>query len=1068
MSKRGTWVPYQSFRGGQKSDLPAHLIPDDSMLLAENIITNKIGRAAKRGPVQPYLSKGVQANIEQIGVTKLTIGSSVPVGIGVSAYDQGWYSFGLPTKAAPRVGGLSVKQSFAGTGRAIDLTPASTPVFGPSFNSFGLTGFPLTSAATNVTSPFVFFSTASDSTYTLSTTGACTLTAGKNTIGVPASVVSLNPVGSFIYISKWAGSGNTTNEYIGYITAVGSSTVDVYPAPTTSFTSTGTGIVQVSPYQSIIRNTQSPSANTTLVESGGGIVPQSASFACVHQNRVVVCTQAENSVDVNGTLNDYTKTRGNIVSWSAITGESATSANTGADGILSMLQAGWPKGQRLTLDTAQVVALVSMDANNLMVLCIDKVLMISGTLGTVVSAAGVNTSSFSVRTVAADVGCIDADSVQRTPSGVMFASRNGVYLTDGTTFTNIMVNKIQGEWNTYQYSQANSVCGSAVLNDTHYVLFTEKGPHFICDMTNDFAWTKITTNSDLDGNLLISLETATQALYTKAAATYTSSARAFSGASGTGLGNGVLVSSIALGGDLWVQTTTGTGASLTQITGVTTDTVTTQRDIGVSDNALRVIVPTGLPGLSSARVYTISGSAATLEQNLTVPSGKTFSPVPRVDMNGAGNVVVVSLMDGFAVYERVGTTWSNTATFTVFSANSANPVISNDGSTIVVSQTGSGMLVNVYKKPSTTWTLNASLVGDNPSTTSIKSFANNTSVSSDGYWITVNGNTSTENKISTWYYNGTTWSSVATFTVGSTSFSIVDAVAVNANGYIAYNYYYSSGISANNSYASLIRYNKTALAYETIRSSTPQSTLWGAGRSGSTTAVPCFAWSSDSTRLTQWRNIGTSLAVNTTISTFATTRSTYQSYGIGIRDWSGSGEVYAPRYGGPIVTFRADAVSLLDSILLTDSPITTTASGFNQLVDAGTSTAYNATIETKSYTFGEPASLKVYKSLLFVYDADSRVDGVNPVNIYSSQGLEPVFDFTGVAPLSIPATPAPTPAGSTTNTRFSIYPRQIDNGIAFGFKTAYTAADSAVNYGRFQLYELSINAAELRKGRTFQ
>jgi hypothetical protein len=589
-------------------------------------------------------------------------------------------------------------------------------------------------------------------------------------------------------------------------------------------------------------------------------------------------------------------------------------------------------------------------------------------------------------------------------------------------------------------------------------------------MTNDFAWTKITTNSDIDGNLLINLETATQALYTKAASTYTSSARAFSGASGTGLGNGVLVSSIAAGGDLWVHPTTGTGATLTQITGVTTDTTTTQRDIGVSDNALRVVIPTTVTSVTSMRVYTISGSVATLEQNLTVPTGKTFSTNMRVDMNATGDIIVVGTTDGFAVYERSGTTWTNTATFVVFGTNVTSVSISNDGSTIAVSSSTTGGNINIYKKVGGTWTLNASLTTASPGTSSIRAGASNTSLSADGYWLVVNGLTSgpSTNKISSWYYNGTSWSSAATLDVGLTASNVVDAIAVNANGYIVYNYYINSGITATYSYASLVRYNKTTSAYETIRSSTPQSTLWGAGRSGLTTAIPYFAWSSDSTRFTQWRNIGTSLAVNTTISTLATTRSTYQSYGIGIRDWSGSGEVYAPRYGGPIVTFRADAVSLLDSILLTDSPITTTASGFNQLVDAGTSTAYNATIETKSYTFGEPASLKVYKSLLFVYDADSRVGGVNPVNIYSSQGLEPVFDFTGIAPLSIPSTPAPTPAGSTTNTRFSIYPRQIDNGIAFGFQTAYTAADSSVNYGRFQLYELSINAAELRKGRTFQ
>lgn len=1070
MSKRGTWVPYQSFRGGQKSDLPAHLIPDDSMLLAENVITNKIGRAAKRGPVQQYLTSGVIANVEQIGLTKLTIGSAGPIGVGVSAYDQGWYSFSLPNTSSLRAGALSSKQLFNGTFRSINLTSSYSPVFGPSFNSFGLTGFPLqsdliTGGFQNITTPFVFFSTNADSSKAYSGTGICALTAGKNTITVPAAVTAVNPIGSFIYISKYAGIGTTTNEYIGYVTAVGSGTVDVYPAPTTTFTTASTGIVQTSPYQSIMRNQGAPSGNTTLVESGGGIVPQSSSFGCVHQNRVVLCTQAENSVDVAGTLNDYTKTRGNVISWSAITGESASSANTGADGILSMLQSGWPKGQRLTLDTAKVVALVSMDANNLMVLCSDKTLMISGTLGTVVPSAGVNTSSFTVRTIAADVGCVDADSVQRTPYGVMFASRNGVYLTDGTTFTNIMVNKIQGEWNIYQYDQSNAVCGSAVLNDTHYVLFTNKGPHFICDMTNDFAWTKMTTQPDIDGSYVISLDVATQSAYTKAATTYKTTARYFNGATGS---NGMLISSVAAGGDLWTQSTTGTGATQTQITGVTTDTTTTARDIGVSDNATRVVIPTVSAGVCTVRVYTIAGSVATLEQTLTPPSGKTFSTDMRVDMNAAGDTVCVALTDGFVVYKRTFSSWAQELVDTSGGVNSYTVVVSGDGNTVAAIQNVAGGVWNTYKKVSGSWVSYTAPVDNNQTYTTIYGGNRMVSLSYDGTWLAAVGQCSVPSptpnqRISVWKFSSGAWGTPIGWNGTSTTFRRYDAISIANNGYFAVNDYTNGPGFA--SYATLFYVAGNSSSTYEIRQ---LQTNFSSGTSGSGTAA--IGWNADGLRFVVWRYTANSPShvLNSSASTL-TARSSSQSYGIGIRDLSGSNEVYAPRVGGISVTTRLDAIVLLDSILQTDSAITTASPLFNQLVDAGTISAFNATIETKSYTFGEPASLKVYKSLLFVYDADPRVSSVNPVNIYSSQGLEPQFDFSTTAPLSIPATPSHNPfVSSTVNTRFSIYPRQIDNGVAFGFQTAYTSADSTTGYGRFQLYELSINAAELRKGRTFQ
>jgi len=491
-----------------------------------------------------------------------------------------------------------------------------------------------------------------------------------------------------------------------------------------------------------------------------------------------------------------------------------------------MLPAGWPKSQRLTLDTAKVVALVSMDANNLMVLCVDKVLMISGTLGTVVPSAGVNTSSFSVRTIASDVGCIDEDSIQRTPYGVVFASRNGVYLTDGTTFTNIMVDKIQNEWNVYQYDQSNSVCGSAVLGDTHYVLFTVKGPHFICDMPNDFAWTKMSVNPDIDGNVTIALDAKSQATYTLgASSSYIPSARYYGGSAGTGLDYGMLVSSVSLGGDLWVQKTVSSGAAMTQITGVTTDTTTDRRDIGVANNATRVVIPTVSGGTCSIRVYTISGSVATLEQSLSAPATKTFSTSMNVDMSAAGDIVVAKLTDGFAIYERSGTTWSLATSFVLASATAT---ISGDGSTIAVS---SGATIYLYTKTGGVWSLSTSFGYAAPNLTSFNLGGNNLSIAYDATWVAGIGVYGTTTKFAVWRKTGVnSWSAAGLVSLATLSVYRYDSIGINVNGYVALNRYLASGFTANNSDAMLYKYDSLSNSYVLSRNgfSTGKSGIGGA------------------------------------------------------------------------------------------------------------------------------------------------------------------------------------------------------------------------------------------------
>jgi hypothetical protein len=487
MSKLGSWVSFNSFKGGEKSDLPPHLIPDDSLLGAVNVVTDKIGRLSKRGPIQSYLTNTTSAIIRRIGVSKAVIGGLNPsVGYGVS--NGSWYTFDLPNPpTTKRAGSLGLPNALTNGAKTIAL---NQPVWGPSFNSFGLTAFPLNSSGVD---PFVFFANARNNTYAGQTTGASVSVAANNEeILMLGGGISLNSnhIGHFVYLNN--STSAPTREYIGIITGIVSSTIaTVYPTPSQAFSNPGTATVSFSPFASITGR---------LEESGGSRIPAASSFGCVHQNRIVAIV--DKTATYSGSLfSTPVSTQQNVLSWSAQTASPATSANSGSDGLLGLLVAGWPKSQSLTLDTAKIVALVSIDANNLLVLCSDKVLLIAGTLGTVLPSVPIDEKSFNIRTLSAEIGCIDADSVQRTPLGIMFAGRDGVYVTDGSKFVNTMADKIQQKWNVYLRSSSNPnnhIVGSALIKDTHYVIFSATGPHFVCDLYNNFSWTELTIKPDVN------------------------------------------------------------------------------------------------------------------------------------------------------------------------------------------------------------------------------------------------------------------------------------------------------------------------------------------------------------------------------------------------------------------------------------------------------------------------------------------------------------------------------------------------------------------------------------------
>ena len=497
MGNGSQWATVSSFSGGENSDIDSRSMPDNALQSAFNVITDKTGRLVKRGPIVPYLTTAQTAFYDALGTSDDSESLALQIGYGAR----------LSTVSASKV----CLDSFllAGNSSAVatnvatsnhDIGQYSAGKIGNSFSTFGLCGFPVhenlqTVGATYNNLPFIWAGGATADVGAFQTTvGSAIVTAGSSTVqfgtlGLYNTFKATDMVGQFFYAA--VGAGTNQYEYVGKIVAQNDAgfSITVSPPPKNTFAAT---------YYS--RSTTFGMAGANF-ETGGGARPMGATLGAIHQNRAVCVAQGQSQY---ASLSAFTapvytpmSASSNTITWSAITSEGATAVNTKSDGLLALLYAGWPKSQTITLDTAGITGIVSIDANNLMVLCVDKILMLSGTLGTVLPNASVNTNSINIRTLSNNIGCAYPASIQRTPAGIMFSDTNTVYLTDGATFTNTMENKIQFSYGYFKGSLGifgnDFPCGSAVILNNYYILFTKYGKHLICDVSNNLSWSRFTT-----------------------------------------------------------------------------------------------------------------------------------------------------------------------------------------------------------------------------------------------------------------------------------------------------------------------------------------------------------------------------------------------------------------------------------------------------------------------------------------------------------------------------------------------------------------------------------------------
>ena len=478
MASRLQYASHANFSVGMVRDLPRHLLPEGAVFDAVNVVITNSGSLAKRGATVSAISAATTSAFTQIGSQRSSNidGRSrlYPVGISGGVLKFGSLQFSSSAVAMPQFT------------TSISASTISTPTqFGSSVV------FPTDTDGRLVWAGGADFSAAS-ANYSLSATTATT-TAGNNNITIGATAVSNVQIGGYVHLS------NATNEYTGRVVAKGSTTVTVEPTPISSVSSyTSVKFYPVLPQVGALDDGQ-------FISAVGCV----GTFAAGGDSRLVV-----GNIKITTTATSAETWYPNRIMWSV--GEAKDATISGVDGLVQATRAGFPELNYIDIeDIGQVLALVPLGSSNMLIVGSKQCYMLSGSLLTqqaeTASTLARGGLTASLRGFPQQVGCIDARSVQRTASGVMFAAADGVYITDGSALVNTMTNKISNFYSaelagnalfTFDLSLFNSsdvfapdsgvtgVYGSANINDSHYYLSLASGG-FLCDLRAKFGWTRV-------------------------------------------------------------------------------------------------------------------------------------------------------------------------------------------------------------------------------------------------------------------------------------------------------------------------------------------------------------------------------------------------------------------------------------------------------------------------------------------------------------------------------------------------------------------------------------------------
>jgi len=485
------YASHANFSVGMVRDLPRHLLPEGAVFDATNIVITNSGSLAKRGAAPTALAATTSAAPDAIGAQRSanTDGRSRLYTSGVTS--GGVLRFGSMTFSNE----LQTLHSFTSSIQA-DLVTDPT-VFGDSI-VFGVTG------------PGVFawcggadFS--ETSTEYSNTSVSVTTTAGEASITVGSTPASNMKTGGFIHLR------NASEEYTGRIVNVGSTTVTVDPPPTRD---TDAALTSLFYYPAL---PQVGLLNDGRYISSAGCV---GTYAYGGDSRIVL-----GNLQITDAATGSVSRHPNRIMWSVSEASDRTVDKT--DGLVQATRSGFPKYNFIDIeDIEQVIALVPIGSSNMLVIGTKQCVLLTGSLKTEApetdEVAARNRSTAAIRGFPQKVGCISGKSVQRTSAGVMFAAKDGIYITDGASLVNTMNNKISNLWEqslaggtifTFDSSSfasppdavaplvagtdvlapsgyALGVYGSANINDSHYYISLASGG-FLCDLRSQFGWTRI-------------------------------------------------------------------------------------------------------------------------------------------------------------------------------------------------------------------------------------------------------------------------------------------------------------------------------------------------------------------------------------------------------------------------------------------------------------------------------------------------------------------------------------------------------------------------------------------------
>jgi hypothetical protein len=481
------YASHANFFSGIVSDVPRHLIPEGAVYDAENIVITNSGSLAQRGPSISALNKQTSLAPVEIGAQK----SASPdgrsrlytVGLAAGALQFGSMEFSSDPKT---------------------MYQYNSTISGSNVDSYSIYGdsivFPINGSGVMAWCGGADFQ---ESFETYAASGvSITTSAGNNQITVGAAAVASIKIGGFVFLSNGG-----TDEYTGRVIAAGGSTITVDPAPINPRTG-----VAVTTYTSINYYPVLPQVGTRndgqYISSAGcaGV------FSSGGDSRILM-----GNVSITDATSGNVQSHPNRIVWSVREAGDTTVAN--CDGLVQATRAGFPALNYIDVqDIEQIVGLVPIGSGNMLVLGTKNCVMLSGYLLT--QSGGATNASLSrggitanIRAFSQQVGCLSAKSIQRTSAGVMFASSDGVYLTDGSALVNTMTKKIANSWgnfasasNTFTFDASTFdgdgvfgaggsfgvVYGSANINDSHYYISLPTGG-YLCDLRSQFGWTRVTS-----------------------------------------------------------------------------------------------------------------------------------------------------------------------------------------------------------------------------------------------------------------------------------------------------------------------------------------------------------------------------------------------------------------------------------------------------------------------------------------------------------------------------------------------------------------------------------------------